>query len=162
MADWTTVVVAAISASAGLGGGLTSQWFSSRASQRAALQDARWRRTDIQRQAILRLLTALEMLEGLTGGAIAAGSWAEPPPEVMREISAAVSEVRLLVPVDVYSEMEPYRYAVVVRANAFLGGVRPAARDEARREAEDKGFAAVGRVAELQEQFLEAARGLTE
>jgi hypothetical protein len=161
MADWTTVMVAAISAGAGLGGGLTAQWFSARTSERAALQEAAWRRTDIQRQAILRLLAALQVLESLTGGAIATGSSADPSPDVLRELAAAVSEARLMVPADVYAEMEPYRFAIVVRANAFRGGVRASSRTDARREAEAKGLDSAERLEELLEQFLSAARRLT-
>lgn len=161
MADWTIVAVSAISACAGLGGGIMTQWFTARASQRAALQEAAWRRSDIQRGAILRLLVALENLEGLTGGAIATGSLTAPPPDVLREISAAVSEARLVVPADVYAEMEPYRHAIVVRANAFRSGVRADSRNDALREAEAKGLDSNGRLGELLEQYLVAARRLT-
>lgn len=158
MTDWTTVLVAAISASAALGAGLGAQMLTARGAARSEAAATANRRRDERRDALHRLLVATEVLDSFTGGALASGRLVDPPSEVLRELANARVAVLLLVEPEVVEDLLALVTAVVTRSNAFRQGVMPHSRDNARRAAVDQGLADESTVDALRERFLVAAR----
>lgn len=116
------VLVATISAGAGISGSLLAGRQAIRAREQGRHHDQSVRRWEAKRDAYLRLLQAVHRLESRADGAMIAGTGRLTDLELSREVVEAEVEANLYAPPHVWRQVEPLVRAVSLKANALVGG----------------------------------------
>jgi hypothetical protein len=159
MADWTTLAVGALTATAAVVGAVGAQVAQAVSSSKREQREARRETREARRQAFIALLAVTEEIDSSAAGAAVANQRWRVPLELGSRLQVARSTARFYASHRTWAEMTPWIEAVAVRSNAvgFSDGASPQLQAEILAKLDELGGNDETRLDDLRERFIVAA-----